>query len=283
MTSGLPSGFIAAGVVTVLLCWGMAAGLALWCRRALGQPWRLWLIGAGTFVASQVVHLPMLAGAGPLMRANEASGSLARIGLNVAFLGLAAGLCEELARWLALRTVAKDARTAEAGVMLGAGHGGIEAILIIPVMLAQSIFLLTHGDEVLAKVREAAPEQVPQLEEQIKTLQGRDPFVNLAGGTWERAMAMTLHIALQLMVVRAVRTGRWGWLVLAIGVHAAVDSGAVALMRATGQNVLLVEGALTVVGAACAAFILRELRAARPGSAPPSPTGTSPSAHAPPA
>ena len=46
------------------------------------------------------------------------------------FLGLSAGVFEETARYLTYRFWAKDARSWSRGLMLGAGHGGSEAILV---------------------------------------------------------------------------------------------------------------------------------------------------------
>jgi uncharacterized membrane protein YhfC len=46
------------------------------------------------------------------------------------FLGLSAGFFEESARYVVYRWWARDARTWSQGLMLGAGHGGIESILL---------------------------------------------------------------------------------------------------------------------------------------------------------
>ena len=64
-----------------------------------------------------------------------------------------------------------------------------------------------------------------------------------------------------LLVVRAVRTRHVVWLVLAILAHAAVDSGALVLMRVTHSNIAAVEGTLTVAAVAALAYVRAERRA----------------------
>ena len=40
----------------------LALGLGLFLHHRLGMPWRLYVVGALTFIASQVVHIPLLVG-----------------------------------------------------------------------------------------------------------------------------------------------------------------------------------------------------------------------------
>ena len=114
-----------------LLMIGLPLALGAFLARRLGVGWRLFWIGAVTFVASQVVHLPLNIGltrvaAGGYLPKPPAEWKLAA---NAAILGLTAGLCEETARYLVYRWWLKSARTWRDGLMFGAGHGGIEAMI----------------------------------------------------------------------------------------------------------------------------------------------------------
>ena len=46
------------------------------------------------------------------------------------FYGLSAGLFEEIARYLTYRFWLKDSQNWKSGLMFGAGHGGIEAMIL---------------------------------------------------------------------------------------------------------------------------------------------------------
>lgn len=107
--------------------------LAVWLIRKFKTHWTTFFIGAGAFVLSQVFHIPFnLALLNPYMEQiglNMDPGTLSLLGLG-ALLGLSAGLFEEITRFIALRYWAKDARNWRDGLMFGAGHGGMEAMLV---------------------------------------------------------------------------------------------------------------------------------------------------------
>ena len=114
-----------------LLMIAMPIGLALFLsvRWKLGA--RLWLIGAATFILSQIGHIPfnslftLVVNRTPLTEMSERSALL----FNAVYVGLSAGLFEELFRYGMFRWWAKDARSWRKGVLTGAGHGGAEAII----------------------------------------------------------------------------------------------------------------------------------------------------------
>jgi uncharacterized membrane protein YhfC len=105
--------------------------LAAYLGRRQRANWGLFGIGAATFILSQVGHLPfnwLILQRWQLLPVD--TGSWSGLLLISAFLGLSAGLFEETARFLTFRYWARDARTWRDGLMTGAGHGGIEAMLL---------------------------------------------------------------------------------------------------------------------------------------------------------
>ncbi len=83
-------------------------------------------------IFSQVLHIPFNALVNPVFNQFGFIAlplSLQNSILSV-FLGLSAGLFEELSRYAMYRWWAKDARSWGKGLLAGAGHGGIEAILL---------------------------------------------------------------------------------------------------------------------------------------------------------
>src|SRR5436305_3035347 len=105
--------------------------LAAFLARQLHVRWGLFWVGAVTFIASQVVHIPFnaLLGRLRLIPSTQPTAGWPLIELAVVA-GLSAGLCEELARFLVLRFWLKRDRSWRSALMFGAGHGGVEAVIV---------------------------------------------------------------------------------------------------------------------------------------------------------
>ncbi len=114
--------------LNALLMIGLPIVLAIWLAHKLHAPWLLFGVGALTFVGSQIIHIPLNALLDRLVHFQSTQPAL-KILLNALVLGLTAGLCEEGARYIGYRWLAKKARHFRDALMLGAGHGGTEAII----------------------------------------------------------------------------------------------------------------------------------------------------------
>jgi uncharacterized membrane protein YhfC len=158
-------------------------------------------------------------------------------------LTLTAGLFEETARYVVLRWLAKGARGWNNAVMFGAGHGGIEAILLVGGAAIANLVLLGQGDTLLAQLQATSPEQAEALAAQLEALRNLDwwlPFLAI----WERVLAITFHIAASILVMRAVQTRRAIWWALAVGLHTALN--AIALIALEYGGTVAAEVALTL-------------------------------------
>jgi uncharacterized membrane protein YhfC len=83
-------------------------------------PWSLFGWGAVTFIGAQLVHLPLLRFLTLWLRGVMTGPFVIEHSLviNTVILGLAAGLCEEGARWFAYRFILPEARSWPQGLML---------------------------------------------------------------------------------------------------------------------------------------------------------------------
>ena len=111
----------------------MPLGLAVYLVRRLKVEWKLFGLGAVIFVGSQVLHIPFnIWVLNPFLE--NAGLDFTQQGRPLVILailyGLSAGLFEEIARYLGFRFWLKEDRTWKDSLMYGAGHGGIEAILL---------------------------------------------------------------------------------------------------------------------------------------------------------
>ncbi len=214
----------------------IALGLALgaWLARRRKMPWGLFGIGAATFVVSQIGHIPfnglvlsrVMDGLGWVDMAS--TGSL--IGAS-ALLGLSAGIFEEGARYLMYRFWAKKARSWDEALMIGAGHGGIEAILLGLLAAYALLQVLALRGVDLSTVVPAEQVEIARL--QVEAYWAAPWYASLLGAV-ERAFAICLHLSLSVLVLQCFTRREWFWLPLAIGWHALVDGVALIAVQRYG-------------------------------------------------
>lgn len=199
--------------------------VGIFIHRRWGPPWRLYFIGLATFIGSQLLHIPfnwLVINQLQLIPSDTAV--LSNLIILAVFAGLSAGVFEEVARYLTYRFWAKDARTWAKGMMLGAGHGGIEAILLGSLGLINFVILLGLSQGYFESLIPA--EQMGLVEAQIAEMFGL-PWYMVILGAVERGFAICLHLAFSVMVLQVfLRKNVW-WLVAAIVWHAVVDATAV--------------------------------------------------------
>lgn len=195
-----------------------------WFARRYRVGWGLFGAGAMTFVAAQVGHIPF----NRLMEARylpEIDPAVdVGIFVVVALLyGLSAGVFEEGARYLTFRFWRRDARNWSQGLMVGAGHGGIESIILglIVVVNAAVLYGINQG-AFGSLVPEAAIEDVRAS----ITVLLEAPVYGMMLGAVERAFTIIVHLSLSLMVLRAVGRKSVMWLLLAIGWHTMLNASA---------------------------------------------------------
>jgi uncharacterized membrane protein YhfC len=216
-----------------LLMIALPVGLGICLTRRWKTGWRLWLIGAGAFILSQVGHIPFnLAASLVLNRTPLAQWpSTAQLLFNAAFLGLSAGLFEELFRYGMFRWWAKDARTWKTGILTGAGHGGIEAILLGMLALYALLQLAALRGQDLSKLVPA--DQLALARQQVSSYWSMTWYASLLGAI-ERLFTIIVQISFAVIVLQCFtrRQGFWVW--IAVGYHALVDATAVLAVNYIG-------------------------------------------------
>jgi uncharacterized membrane protein YhfC len=210
----------------------IALGVFLARRFKLG--WGLWGIGAVTFIASQVVHIPLNLGLTALFvnKILPPPPEAWRPFFNPVVLGLTAGLCEEIARYLVYRFWIKDARTWREALMFGAGHGGLEAILLggLAAWITIQLFALRAVD--LSTLGLSA-EQLVAAQQQLATAWSAPWYATLLGAL-ERAFTLCFHLSAAVLVLQAFTRKNLLWLGAAIVWHWLVDAVAVYAVGTVG-------------------------------------------------
>jgi uncharacterized membrane protein YhfC len=260
--SGVEESLLYLYVLNGLLMIALPVVLAIFIRQRWGARWALFGMGAVTFVGSQIFHIPfnaLVESSGILPE--PAPGTLGLV-IVALFYGLSAGVFEEVARYLTYRFWARDARTWSQGLMLGAGHGGVEAIVLGFLVLVNVLFLVVFQAGVFEAL--VPEEQAAQLSAQLAAMLDVPWYTTLIG-TLERAFALAVHLALSLLVLQAFIRGSLGWLFAAIAWHALLDF--VAVFAAAQWNIYVAEAGLAVLALASLALIL----ALKPRTSPPMP------------
>ena len=229
---------------------GMPFLLAAFLARRLHVRWGLFWVGTLTFIASQVVHLPLNAVLGRLglIPTVPPTSGWPLIELAI-LLGLSAGLCEELARFLVLRFWLKRDRSWRVALMFGAGHGGVEAFIVgvITAISTINIFVLRNVDPARLGV---PADKVADIQAQIAAAWSVPLLYPLLGAV-ERVSAISTHLFLAVLVMQVFIRRNYLFLVAAILWHALTDGLAVYAVAAWG--VLPTEaaiGVLAVIGLA---------------------------------
>lgn len=217
-----------------VLMMAMPIALGVFLARRFKLGWGLWGIGAATFVLSQVVHIPLNIGLTRLYTDNilPPPPDAWTPFFNPIVLGFTAGLCEETGRYLVYRFWIRDARTWREAVVFGAGHGGVEAILIggLAALTTFQLFALQGAD---LSTLGLPPEQLPLAQKQIADFWAA-PWPATLLGAAERAMTIPFHIALAVIVLQAVKRKNVLWLVGAILLHTAANAVAVYALSRVG-------------------------------------------------
>lgn len=246
-------------------------GIVIARKRGIG--WGVYGAGALTFILSQVGHIPFNALVLPSLN-NMLAGlpeTAALIGLAL-FLGVSAGIFEEIARFLTYSYWRKDVRTWGGGMMLGAGHGGIEAIFVGLSFAATFIALAAYDAGMLPNLLATVPaDDLPQAEAtvqaQIDAFFTAPWYATILGGI-ERLFALAFHLSASLMVMQSVIQRKPHWLVLAIGWHTITNAGAIIIIGLT--NEYLAELFLAFIALA-SLFIIRHFKEPEPVEPEPEP------------
>jgi uncharacterized membrane protein YhfC len=249
---------IAARILNASLMVAMPLALGVYLARRLKAEWRLYGVGALTFVVSQVLHIPF--NAWVLAPAVRSLGlAEARAGWPLALLallyGLSAGLFEESFRYLVYRFGVKEARSWGAGLMFGAGHGGIEAVILGGLALYALVQALSLRGVDLSSIY--PPESVELARLQLEAYWGAPWYAALLGAV-ERAAALLFHLSAAVLVLRSITRRNPLWLGAAIGWHTAIN--AVGVFAAQNWNIYITELLITAFGLASLTliFLLRD-------------------------
>lgn len=183
-------------------------------RRRIHGSWAAVGFGAlGFLVAEPLLRLPLHVPLEVWVQ-GHASGLPLREGAWLLASGLTAGLFQETARWAVFRWALRGQRSWNVGVLAGLGHGVAASVLLVGLPAAASLVayvLLTQG-----LTLGLPPQALAQLAAQYQGLS----FGTAALAGVEPLLAIPVHVALSLLVLKGFIRAQRRWLWGAVGLHA---------------------------------------------------------------
>lgn len=238
-------------VIELAFVIGFPLALGAWLHRRFQVSWLLFVAGAITFGLSQALHLPLNEGIFALIGEPSTLPEWA-----IAFiLGLTAGICEETARYAAYRWVLRDLRRWREALMFGVGHGGIESIVFVGLMVGVALLNMTALQRADLEAWGLPGGQTTQLGKQLDAYWGQAWATPLLAAA-ERLFSITFHVGMAVLVLQAVIQRQPSYWLLAIGLHTAGNALAVITLNA-GWSLLATEGVIGIFALVALVIILR--------------------------
>lgn len=242
---------------TLLISFGLPIGLLLYAMNKLKAKMISFWIGAATFVVFALV-LEQLLHVGMINRFGEAL--TGNILIKAIYGGLAAGIFEEVGRFVSMKLFMKRLLNKENAFMYGVGHGGIEAMIIVGLTTVSNLisaYMINTG--LMEKSLELFDSDIKQQTIDQLSLLWTTSSVDFYMAGVERIVAITLHISLSYIVYRAVKDGKIQLLFLSIALHAFADF--VTVLVAGYAPIIVVEIVLIVIVSIIAVFVYKKFSA----------------------
>lgn len=242
--------------------------LGWYLARRFGLAWRLFIVGAVTWVLAQVFHIPFNAGLTLAFRNGvlPSPPESYQLVFNAVVLGLSAGIFEEGARYLVLRFSLKEARSWRKALMFGAGHGGVESIVTgaLVALTYINMVAIRANPDLLSTL---PADQLALAQQQVSQYWSNPWYLGLLGAA-ERLLSLPVHLALAVLVMQVFLRGQLRWLFAAIAWHTLANAVSVYVLGRWGA--ISTEIAFAIV-ALFSLGILFALRSPEPEPEPPLP------------
>lgn len=239
-------------LISCLIGFAIPIGLYIFFRKTVNAETAPFFIGCGTFL---IFALVLESGLHQFILGTSFGETIRNNTLYYAIYGgLCAGIFEEFGRLICFRTLLKSYMYKDSNaLMYGAGHGGLEAMMVLGVTMINNIAYssIINKGELAKYTATMAPDAEEAFRVIINQLITAPSWQFLLGGI-ERIIAIILQISLTVLVWMAVtRKHRFYYFPLAILIHTVVDAVPV-ILSGNGMNVPAVEAILALMAAAVA-------------------------------
>lgn len=173
--------------------------------------------------------------------------------------GLAAGLFEEVGRFILFTWLLKKYLDYKGGLSFGVGWGGIEAVVLAFSTILPNVifaFMINSGTFESAMAAQLPADQISMIKESLVNQNA----IYYLYGVFERFFAVFMQISFSLLVLLAVVRKKISYLIYAILIHAVIDFPLVFFQTGYMTSLWVIEIYLAVLGILSMFFIKRVKR-----------------------
>ena len=251
MISGIKLFFM---IVTAVISIGLPIFLAIIIVKKFKANVEPIAVGAAVFFVFQVIlRIPLLNMLGSITWYQNLSKNYLLISL---FLGITAGIFEEVGRFVGYRVLIKRKNYSyKNGIGFGIGHGGIESILLVGLTYVNNIIMsvfINNGKFDTVFGGSFSQDALSLAKSQLIDTKA---YMFLIGGA-ERILAVIIQIAFSLIILYAVKYKKYIYILLAILLHALVDTP-VAYMSCNNIGAFYIEGYTLLCAIAALIYIIK--------------------------
>lgn len=211
-------------------------------------------VGAVVFFVFQVIlRIPLLNMLSGAAWYQDLSENFLLISL---FIGITAGIFEEVGRFVGYRVLIKRKNYSyKNGIGFGIGHGGAESILLVGLTYINNIImsvLINNGKFDTVFDGNFSQDALSLAKSQLINT---NAYMFLIGGV-ERILAIIIQIAFSLIILYAIKYKKYIYILLAILLHTLVDTPVV-YMSYNGISTFYIEGYTLLCAIAALIYIIK--------------------------
>jgi uncharacterized membrane protein YhfC len=243
--------------VTIIICFLYPIAIYVYASKRYHTRLLPVVIGASIFILFGVILKAV--GTGILLLIPGFKETADNIPVLKAFIAaVLAGVFEETGRFVAFKLLNKKNKCEDIGTAFayGAGHGGIEAIVIVGIAMLNSLLLAMTINFAGANSMTAGleGETLKSVVDGVNQLTQSNCLIFLTSG-FERFVAMSFHVAASVLVFMAVMNKKRFYLYpLAIGLHTILNIPAGLYQVGILPNIYVVEGIIFILATLVCGF-----------------------------
>jgi uncharacterized membrane protein YhfC len=168
---------------------------------------------------------------------------------------LAAGVFEEVGRFVMFKFLLKNNREWKDGLGYGLGHAGIETLFVGAMSYINALVMSLAINS--GTINELLKNQDAATIETVKNSLVNSTLLTTSMGVFERIFAFIIQIALTFIVLYAIRERKNIYLLVAILIHALIDFAPALYQMKFITNLYLIEGIVFVFAVISFIFIMK--------------------------
>lgn len=235
--------------ISGIVCFALPIGLYIYLRKRYKTAFMPMIAGAITFFVFGIILKSIFTSI--LFPTEESMQAILAVPFLYAVVFSAlAGVFEETGRFVTFKMMKKNYNSVDNALAYGAGHGGIEAILLVGVSMFINMFIaITIGALGAETIIEDLGTEVGDIRNVLYTFENT-PSITFLYPAIERISAFVYHISASVLVYLSVSKNKIYYYLLAIVFHTILNIPA-GLYQAGffGENMLLTEGIIFIISA----------------------------------